>query len=117
MGQPNIQPPGYCSGHHADIAAATRTLAREVPDFALMFVVALYFGRQVLLPIALAVLLSFVLAPPVRLLQRLYLPRFAAVTIVQRLARAAEVIERMAECLLLALYGRSTRADECLLLG
>jgi predicted PurR-regulated permease PerM len=47
---------------------------------------ALYFGREVLLPIALAVLLSFVLAPPVRLLQRLYFPRFAAVTIVVLLA-------------------------------
>ena len=49
-------------------------------------VAALYFGREVLLPIALAVLLSFVLAPPVRLLQRLYLPRFAAVTIVVLIA-------------------------------
>ena len=49
-------------------------------------VAALYFGREVLLPIALAVLLNFVLAPPVRLLQRLYLPRFAAVTIVVLLA-------------------------------
>jgi predicted PurR-regulated permease PerM len=35
---------------------------------------------------ALAVLLSFVLAPPVKLLQRLHLPRFAAVTIVVLLA-------------------------------
>jgi predicted PurR-regulated permease PerM len=49
-------------------------------------VAALYFGREVLLPMALAVLLSFVLAPPVRLLQRLYLPRFAAVAIVVLLA-------------------------------
>jgi predicted PurR-regulated permease PerM len=49
-------------------------------------VAALYFGREVLLPMALAVLLSFVLAPPVRLLQRLHLPRFAAVTIVVLLA-------------------------------
>jgi predicted PurR-regulated permease PerM len=49
-------------------------------------VAALYFGREVLLPIALAVLLSFVLAPPVRLLQRLYLPRLAAITTVVLLA-------------------------------
>jgi predicted PurR-regulated permease PerM len=34
-------------------------------------VASLYFGREVLLPMALAVLLSFVLAPPVKLLQRL----------------------------------------------
>ena len=31
---------------------------------------ALYFGREVFVPIALAILLSFVLAPLVRLLQR-----------------------------------------------
>ena len=40
----------------------------------------LYFTREVLVPIALAVLLSFVLAPLVRLLQRLNIPRFLAVT-------------------------------------
>ena len=49
-------------------------------------VAALYFGREVLLPMALAVLLSFVLAPAVKLVQRLYLPRFVAVTIVVLLA-------------------------------
>src|SRR3979409_1799421 len=36
---------------------------------------ALYFGREVFVPIALAILLSFVLAPLVRLLQRWYVPR------------------------------------------
>ena len=35
----------------------------------------LYFGREVFVPIALAILLSFVLAPLVRLLQRWRLPR------------------------------------------
>jgi predicted PurR-regulated permease PerM len=45
-------------------------------------VAALYFGREVLLPIALAVLLSFVLAPLVRLLQRVRVPRSAAVILV-----------------------------------
>lgn len=42
-----------------------------------------------MLPIALAILLSFVLAPLVRLLQRLYLPRLAAVLLVVLLAFAA----------------------------
>jgi predicted PurR-regulated permease PerM len=42
-------------------------------------VAALYFGREVLVPIALAVLMSFVLAPLVRLLQFLYIPRGLAV--------------------------------------
>ena len=36
---------------------------------AVVVVSALYFGREVLVPIALAILLSFVLAPLVRLLQ------------------------------------------------
>jgi predicted PurR-regulated permease PerM len=39
----------------------------------------LYFTREILVPIALAVLLSFALAPLVRLLQRLNLPRSVAV--------------------------------------
>ena len=40
---------------------------------------ALYFAREILVPIALAVLLSFVLAPLVRFLQRLKLPRSVAI--------------------------------------
>ncbi|HEY0567884.1 MAG TPA: AI-2E family transporter, partial [Xanthobacteraceae bacterium] len=39
---------------------------------------ALYFGREILVPIALAVLLSFVLAPLVRILQRARCPRSLA---------------------------------------
>ena len=39
----------------------------------------LYFAREILVPIALAVLLSFVLAPLVRMLQRLKVPRALAV--------------------------------------
>jgi predicted PurR-regulated permease PerM len=44
-------------------------------------VAALYFSREILVPIALAVLLSFVLAPVVRLLQHWRLPRSLAVII------------------------------------
>ena len=40
---------------------------------------ALYFAREILVPIALAVLLSFVLAPLVRFLQRLKMPRSVAI--------------------------------------
>ena len=40
---------------------------------------ALYFAREILVPIALAVLLSFVLAPLVRSLQRLKIPRSIAI--------------------------------------
>ena len=42
-------------------------------------IAALYFGRQVLVPITLSILLSFVLAPLVRLLRRTHLPKVPAV--------------------------------------
>jgi predicted PurR-regulated permease PerM len=51
-------------------------------------IAALYFGREVLVPIALAVLLTFVLAPLVRFLQGWYFPRIVAVMIVGLLAFA-----------------------------
>ena len=44
-----------------------------------MIVAVLYMGREVFVPIALAILLSFVLAPPVNLLQRMGVPRVLAV--------------------------------------
>jgi predicted PurR-regulated permease PerM len=47
------------------------------------------FGREVLVPIALAVLMSFVIAPPVRRLQAWYVPRILAVILVVLLAFAA----------------------------
>jgi predicted PurR-regulated permease PerM len=46
----------------------------------------LYLGREVFVPIALAILLSFVLAPVVRLLQRCRMPRGLAVVAVVLLA-------------------------------
>jgi predicted PurR-regulated permease PerM len=42
----------------------------------------LYLGREVFIPIALAILLSFALAPMVRLLQRAHLPRALSVSLV-----------------------------------
>ncbi|CAO4175198.1 AI-2E family transporter [Methylorubrum populi] len=47
---------------------------------------ALYFGRDILVPVALAILLSFVLVPAVRALRRLRVPRAAAVLLVVVLA-------------------------------
>lgn len=47
---------------------------------------ALYFGRDILVPVALAILLSFVLLPAVRALRRLRVPRAAAVLLVVLLA-------------------------------
>jgi predicted PurR-regulated permease PerM len=50
---------------------------------------ALYFGREVFVPIALAILLSFVLAPLVRLLQRWHFPRSLSVISVALVAFAS----------------------------
>jgi predicted PurR-regulated permease PerM len=52
-------------------------------------VAALYYGREVLVPITLAVLLSFVLAPIVDLLRRLWIGRVAAVLLAVLLALGA----------------------------
>lgn len=50
---------------------------------AALFIAAIYFGREIFVPIALAILLSFVLAPLVGLLQRTRFPRgLSVVTIV-----------------------------------
>ncbi len=46
---------------------------------AFVIVATLYFGREILVPIALAILLSFVLAPLVGVLQRIMVPRGLAV--------------------------------------
>ena len=48
---------------------------------AVVIVAALYFGREVLVPIALAILLSFVLAPLVRILQKGRIPRSVSVIV------------------------------------
>ena len=47
--------------------------------FVVVIVGCVYVGREVLVPMALAILLSFALAPPVELLQRWYVPRSVAV--------------------------------------
>jgi len=64
-------------------------LDKAVTLFALALVVtALYVGRAVFIPIAIAILLSFVLAPLVRLLRRWRVPRVPSVGMVVLLAVA-----------------------------
>ena len=53
---------------------------------AVIIIMMLYFGREIIIPIALAILLSFVLAPLVGLLQRIRVPRGLAVVSVVMLA-------------------------------
>lgn len=70
-----------------DLPGAAQVSAVSAPELksllaiavAAMSVAALYFGRDVLIPIMLAVMLSFVLAPMVNFLQRLRLWRVPAV--------------------------------------
>lgn len=63
------------------------TTSRSVTLLAIVAVVAvLYFARAVLIPLALSVLLSFILAPLVNRLERLRLPRVVSVLLVVGLA-------------------------------
>ena len=55
---------------------------------AVIIIAMLYFGREIFVPIALAILLSFVLAPVVGILQRIRVPRGLAVVSVAILAFA-----------------------------
>ncbi len=73
-----------------------RSLPATIPDSragmlqaAAIVVAILYFAREMLIPIVLAVLLSFVLAPLVRALGRVRVPRVAAVLLVVALGFGA----------------------------
>lgn len=58
-------------------------IARSLTVLAVLAIIAaLYFAKQILVPLAIAILLTFVLAPPVRLLRNLGLGRIPAVTAV-----------------------------------
>ncbi len=56
---------------------------------AAVIIAALYFGREILIPLALALLLGFVLYPLVAWIKRLGLPLLAAVTVVVSLSLGA----------------------------
>ena len=79
-------PPRPSSPTSAAVRRPAQISAVEIPGVqgltmlmvGVVIIAALYFGREVLIPIVLAVLLSFVLVPLVSLLQRLYLPRVPA---------------------------------------
>lgn len=84
----NTQPASAATAH---VASAGRGNQQAITAAAGVVIVAavigaLYFGRDVLIPISLAVLLSFALAPLVRRLQRLGLPRVPAVLLAVLLA-------------------------------
>ncbi|HWX61672.1 AI-2E family transporter [Bradyrhizobium sp.] len=60
-----------------DVASLVGAVALAI--LAVIIVTVLYMGREVFVPVALAILLSFVLAPPVNFLERFRVPRTIAV--------------------------------------
>ncbi len=80
MSQQTGSPPGLAVRHPArvDPAATPGVQGLTMLMVGVVVIAALYLGREVLIPIVLAVLLSFVLVPLVSLLQRLHLPRVPA---------------------------------------
>lgn len=71
-------PYGGCEGNGTTVIIPAG-LASSNLFVGAVIISALYFAREILVPIALAVLLSFVLAPLVRFLQRLKMPRSVAI--------------------------------------
>jgi len=69
-----------------EVASLVGTVALAI--LAVIIITALYVGREIFVPVSLAILLSFVLAAPVSLLQRLHVPRGVAVVGVVLLAFA-----------------------------
>lgn len=85
---------------------ATFTMANMMPDSAhrddpphavplvtltvmMITIATLYIGRDIFIPLALAVLLAFVMTPPVQWLRRIGVPRIAAIAVVLTLAFSA----------------------------
>lgn len=79
---------GYSSNNRGQVQPSAPVLNGNVAAVAAGTIAALYFGREVFIPIAIAILLSFVLAIPVRLLQGWGLGRRFPVAIVVVLAFA-----------------------------
>src|SRR6185312_3783583 len=62
--------------------SGSRTAMLQGLLIGVILIAGLYVAREVLLPLALAILLSFVLTPPLLLLRRIKVPRVLAVGIV-----------------------------------
>ncbi|MCO5092773.1 AI-2E family transporter [Bosea sp. (in: a-proteobacteria)] len=86
-------------------APSTRSPADVVSNVAIgvFIIAALYFGREVFVPVALAILFSFVLAPLVKGLQKLRAPRALAVFVVVLIAFATLA------ALTMAMVGQATQ--------
>ena len=67
-------------------AADSRATVLQGLLIAVIVIGALYFAQEVLLPLVVAILLSFVLTPPLLVLQRIKVPRVLAVVVVVAIA-------------------------------
>ena len=83
--RPAISPP-FRARNTEELIALLSAVATAI--LAVIIIAMLYFGREIFVPIALAILLSFVLAPLVEILQRIRVPRGLAVVSVVILAFA-----------------------------
>jgi predicted PurR-regulated permease PerM len=83
-----LHPPELESAFRSEVAPAGSPGVREPVGMvaAAIAVAALYFGREVLIPVTLAMLLSFVLSPLVELLRRIWLGRILSVVLAVVLA-------------------------------
>jgi predicted PurR-regulated permease PerM len=83
-----LHPPELESAFRSEVAPAGIPGLRELVGMvaAAIAVAALYFGREVLIPVTLAMLLSFVLSPLVELLRRIWLGRILSVVLAVVLA-------------------------------
>lgn len=88
-----------------DARPAVRSSADGLANVAIgaFVIAALYFGREVFVPVALAILFSFVLAPLVKGLQKLRVPRALAVFAVVLIAFA------ILAALTMAMLGQATQ--------
>ena len=88
------------AGEPPTLSSSTDNLAPLLPEIRLLvglsiagvIIAALYFGREILVPLALSVLLGFVLDPAVAWLKRRGLPRVTAVVLVVTLALGSIVL-------------------------
>ena len=81
-------PPSTLPAARGIAAAGVPGSGLQLLQGALLVGAVLYFGRELLIPLVLAVLLSFVLAPVARVLRRVHLPRAASVLVAVTLAGA-----------------------------
>src|SRR5207244_11147916 len=85
----SVTPPECASPTAAQVTAAAMPATPVLTiGVAVVVVAALYYGRGVLMPITIAVLLSFVLSPLVELLRRVWLGRIVSVVLAVMLALA-----------------------------